>query len=105
VTPPRPSRPGLAERLNAALEGWRSRGDDEVVEAPRRRPSDPLLDALRRPPEGRRHASRPVGSPMEPQHGEPPADAPSWVRRLDTQIVILPTLPGTGAGARRSDAD
>jgi hypothetical protein len=65
--------------------------------------ADLLIDALRRPDSRRRKASRPLGAEADDAaRAEQPGD-PLWVRRLDSQIVIMPTLPGSGGPDRRAD--
>ena len=68
-----------------------------------RPPADLLLEALRRPVARRRAASRPLGAEADKTARETDPTDPLWVRRLDSQIVVLPTLPGSGNRDRRSD--
>jgi hypothetical protein len=71
----------------------------------RRGPQQPdlLLDALRHAEPRRRRASRPLGAEPDDATRMAEAEDPLWVRRLDSQIVIMPTLPGSGAPERRAD--
>lgn len=66
-------------------------------------PDDLLLAALRRAEPRRRRASRPLGAEPDDATRMAEAEDPLWVRRLDRQIVIMPTLPGSGGQERRAD--
>lgn len=90
-----------------------TRADARAEARAKARAQDPLMAAIARsrearglPPVPRRDPRGSVNAPRTPVSGEPAGDGssfggPTWVRRLDTSIRVIPTLPpGSDAGDR-----